>query len=192
MVQPNNLKQRVLQECFIHAHDVRYVTHYLKDALRMCDERKNNDEFQTFVSFTQRVINQDTYEVDVTTIPTWGTYRLYCLLMWILLLPEFRSYMRHYDDPEKFDNFYHILDATCDLFLNGWRLNGTIFENDAKTSKLHERSVGHWVDQMRDFYMRQPKLTIVLPSSNPTVHIAQSDARPPPHGSMAKKRALIG
>jgi hypothetical protein len=175
-----SVKQRILKECFVHADNVSYLNHYLKQALHMCDSYiPQGTQYNSMIHFTQEVMELNTLR----------TYKLYCIIVWIIVLPQFASYMRQYDNPEQFDRFYSILDAEFANFLIGRKPDGTLFDKDGSAEALNQRSVGYFVDRMRQHYMyEEPIPTITLPSSNANVQRAQSLALPPPHGSTAKKR----
>jgi hypothetical protein len=177
--QQNKPRQRVLQECFIHAYDAKYLNHNLQQVKVMIDRAANADSMQSFMQFIDRVIHYNT-----------AVYKLYALLVAIVVVPEFAVGLRQHDDTTQFDRFYHILEAELTNFLAGRRPDGSLFEKDAAASDIYQAHPGYFVDRMRQHYMYEEpiQLTTTLPSSKPIVHIAQSLAAPPPHGSIAVNR----
>lgn len=175
-------KQRVLRECFIHADDVRYLNHYLQQALDMSRDINPvpDKEMNRWVSFANQVLEHNAHR----------TYKLYCLLVWIIVLPQFGAYMREYDDAQRYDRFFGVLDAEFTHFLMGRKPDGSLYEKDSSAAALNGRSVGNFVDRMRQHYMYEEELThtTTLASSKASVQTAQSLALPPPHGSTAIKR----
>lgn len=137
-------KQRVLKECFQNAHDAVYLNHYLKQALTMAEQ--HGDAIPTplnWIEFAQVAVS--------APLPV---YKLYAMLVWIVILPPFRAYIRDYDDSTLFDKFYDVLCVQLDRLLLGLRNDGGWYTVDG-TAKLHEHTVGFFVDRLRTVYITE-------------------------------------
>lgn len=170
----NNTTRKLLRDCFVDPSPL-HLNHHLHNALEAGNQFEKQHPIPLhWVLFTERAIKYDV-----------STYKLYCLLMWLDFHPPFASYFRANDDAEQFDRFMVVLTAETSRLIDGWKPDGTLFDKDGKDS-LNLRSIGFFVDRLRRHYMfEEPIRTMVLQSSNASVHMAQSLAAPPPHGSTA-------
>lgn len=137
-------KQRVLKECFQNAHDEVYLNHYLKQALTMADQ--HSDVIPTplnWIEFAQQAVQTPL-----------AAYKLYAILVWVVILPPFRAYLRGHDEAPLFDKFYDVLCVHLDCLLLGLKVGGASYATDG-TAKLYEHSVGFFVDRLRSTYMTE-------------------------------------
>lgn len=137
-------KQRVLKECFTNAHDAAYLNHYLKQALTMSEQHSETIPTPlNWVEFAEQAVQTPL-----------AVYKLYTLLVWVVILPPFRVYLRTHDETALFDKFYDVLCVQLDRLLLGLRADGVAYATDGK-AKLYEHSVGFFVDRLRTVYMTE-------------------------------------
>lgn len=152
---------RILHDCFIQPYGWR-INYYLEQALKMCEEHSAIvTRCSEFESFTLQAIACNS-----------SSHKLYCLLVWIVWHPAFRSYTRKFDKPEVFDRFYNILCQQMDYMILGLKPDGSLFAIDG-TDSLNINSVGFFIDRLRRAYICE--LTMIFPSSNASVQMVQSD-----------------